>query len=57
MAAAGVTRSIVTPQVVLRDVRDHVVSVEAAATDYGVVITDNGRSVDLAATEALRGQA
>ncbi|MCH9804027.1 hydantoinase B/oxoprolinase family protein, partial [bacterium] len=45
------------PQVVLRDVRDHVVSVEAAATDYGVVITDNGRSVDLAATEALRGQA
>jgi len=42
---------------VLRDVRDHVVSVEAAATDYGVVITDNGRSVDLAATEALRGQA
>jgi N-methylhydantoinase B len=42
------------PQLVLRDVRDEVVSVEGAARDYGVVIGPDGRSVDLAATAALR---
>jgi N-methylhydantoinase B len=42
------------PQLVLRDVRDEVVSVEAAVRDYGVAIGADGRSVDLAATAALR---
>lgn len=42
------------PETVLRDVRDGVVSADAAVTDYGVVITIDGRSVDLAATAALR---
>ncbi len=42
------------PQRVLRDVRDEVVSVEAAARDYGVVIGADGRSVDAAATASLR---
>jgi N-methylhydantoinase B len=44
------------PQRVLRDVRDEVVSVAGAARDYGVVIGDDGRSVDLAATAALRAR-
>ena len=42
------------PHLVLRDVRDEVVSLEAAARDYGVVIAPDGRSVDQAATVALR---
>jgi N-methylhydantoinase A/oxoprolinase/acetone carboxylase beta subunit/N-methylhydantoinase B/oxoprolinase/acetone carboxylase alpha subunit len=42
------------PQLVLRDVRDEVVSVAGAARDYGVVISADGRSVDLEATAALR---
>jgi N-methylhydantoinase A len=42
------------PALVLRDVRDEVVSVEAAAADYGVVIAPDGRSVDAEATLALR---
>jgi N-methylhydantoinase B/oxoprolinase/acetone carboxylase alpha subunit len=42
------------PQLVLRDVRDAVVSVEGAARDYGVVIGSDGRSVDFEATAALR---
>ncbi len=42
------------PDLVLRDVRDGVVSVEGAARDYGVVITADGRSVDGSATAALR---
>jgi N-methylhydantoinase B len=42
------------PQLVLRDVRDEVVSVAGAARDYGVVISADGRSVDLEASAALR---
>ena len=42
------------PALVLRDVRDEVVSVEAAARDYGVVIGSDGRSIDAEATSALR---
>ena len=42
------------PELVLRDVRDEVVSVEAAARDYGVVIGANGRSIDTEATAELR---
>jgi N-methylhydantoinase A len=42
------------PDLVLRDVRDGVVSPEAAARDYGVAIGADGRSVDLEATNALR---
>ncbi len=44
------------PERVLRDVRDGVVSVESAADDYGVVIGADGRSVDGAATDALRSR-
>ena len=39
---------------VLRDVMDDVVSVEGARRDYGVVIGDDGRSVDVEATALLR---
>jgi len=39
---------------VVRDVRDGVVSVDAAARDYGVVIAADGRSADEAATAARR---
>jgi N-methylhydantoinase A len=42
------------PLLVLRDVRDEVVSTEAAAHDYGVVLTSDGRSVDTPATVAMR---
>ena len=42
------------PELVLRDVRDEVVSVEAAARDYGVVVGPDGRSIDAEATAALR---
>lgn len=42
------------PALVLRDVRDEVVSAEGATRDYGVVLTDDLREVDEAATEALR---
>ncbi|MBV8408997.1 MAG: hydantoinase B/oxoprolinase family protein [Alphaproteobacteria bacterium] len=42
------------PSSVLRDVRDGIVSVEAAARDYGVAIAVDGRSVDEARTAALR---
>ena len=42
------------PELVLRDVRDAVVSVAAAARDYGVVINADGRSINLEATEELR---
>ena len=44
------------PELVLRDVRDEVVSVAAAARDYGVVISDDGRSFDAEKTTALRGK-
>lgn len=42
------------PALVLRDVRDGVVSPEGAARDYGVVISDDGLSVDTDATAGLR---
>ena len=42
------------PELVLRDVRDGVVSREGAARDYGVVIATDGRSIDAAATAARR---
>lgn len=35
------------PSAVLRDVMDDVVSAEGARRDYGVVIGDDGRSVDV----------
>jgi len=41
-------------ELVLRDVRDGVVSAEAARTVYGVVLHADGRSVDDAATAAAR---
>ncbi len=44
------------PELVLRDVRDGVVSVAAAARDYGVVIGADGRSVDAEATAELRAK-
>jgi N-methylhydantoinase B len=43
------------PDLVLRDVRDGVVSLEGARHDYGVVITANGQSVDMVATTVARG--
>jgi len=42
------------PASVLRDVMDEVVSVEGARRDYGVVIGDDGRSIDVEATTRLR---
>ena len=42
------------PELVLRDVRDGVVSVEAAARDYGVAIAADGSGVNAEATAALR---
>src|SRR5262249_56548609 len=42
------------PARVLRDVRDGIVSIEAAERDYGVAITVDGRSIDEAGTAALR---
>ncbi len=45
------------PEAVLRDVRDGVVSVEAAANDYGVVLSTDRRDVDWNATTNLRTNA
>jgi N-methylhydantoinase B len=45
------------PRRVLRDVRDGVVSREAARRLYGVVIDADGRSIDTAATARARGAA
>lgn len=45
------------PNLVLRDVRDGVVSVEGAARDYGVVLSADGRSIDVEATARLRDSA
>ena len=42
------------PERVLRDVRDGIVSVEAARQDYGVVIAPGGRRVDADATTRQR---
>ena len=44
------------PERVLRDVRDGVVSSEAAAKHYGVVLTPDGRAVDVAATAERRAR-
>ena len=44
------------PDAVLRDVMDDVVSVEGARRDYGVVIGNDGRSVDVEATVRLRAE-
>lgn len=41
---------------VLADVRNGIVSVQAARETYGVVLTDDGREVDEQATAALRSQ-
>lgn len=43
------------PALVLRDVRDGIVSTDAARAVYGVALSDDGRSVDMAATARLRG--
>lgn len=42
------------PERVLRDVRDETVSREAAAREYGVVLSDDGRRVEVDQTEKLR---
>ncbi|MFY0614285.1 MAG: hydantoinase B/oxoprolinase family protein [Hyphomicrobiaceae bacterium] len=42
------------PELVLRDIRDGVVSKAAAERDYGVAITADGDGVDTQRTEALR---
>ena len=42
-------------ELVVRDVRDGVVSIAAAARDYGVVIAADGRSVDAQLTAERRG--
>jgi N-methylhydantoinase B len=39
---------------VARDLRDELVTPEAAGRDYGVVVADDGPVIDVAATEALR---
>ena len=44
------------PELVLRDVMDGVVSAQRARSDYGVVIGDDGRSVDFDATAQLRAE-
>ncbi len=44
------------PDKVLADVRNELVSVEAALADYGVAVNTNPWSVDLAATETQRGK-
>jgi N-methylhydantoinase B len=45
------------PEAVLRDVRDGVVSEEAACRDYGVAIAADGKSIDALATGELRRKA
>jgi N-methylhydantoinase B len=44
------------PRLVLGDVLDHYVTIEAAREDYGVVIDAHSRTVDLAATRELRAR-
>jgi N-methylhydantoinase B len=44
------------PEAVLNDVRNELVSVEAARNDYGVAVNINAWTVDAAATDALRAQ-
>ena len=43
------------PQLVLAEVRDGLLSREAAERDYGVALTADGRTVDVHATARLRG--
>jgi len=43
------------PALVLRDVRDGIVSAAAAERDYGVAIAGDGRSIDAARMATLRG--
>ena len=43
------------PDAVARDVRDGLVSIEAAHRDYGVVVDPRTLALDLAATELERG--
>jgi N-methylhydantoinase B len=45
------------PELVLDEVRDGLLSPEAARRDYGVVLAADGRSVDSRATACLRGAA
>jgi len=44
------------PEQVLADVREGYVSAEAAARDYGVVLTADGSGVDEAATAKRRSK-
>jgi N-methylhydantoinase B len=44
------------PAMVLRDVRNELVSLASARADYGVVLAENPLAVDAAATRALREQ-
>lgn len=46
-----------SPDLVLRDVRDGVVSQAAAERDYGVALNADGSAIDTARTEALRARA
>jgi N-methylhydantoinase B/oxoprolinase/acetone carboxylase alpha subunit len=43
------------PELVLKDVLDDYLTADQAREDYGVVLAADGRSVDRAATEGLRG--
>jgi N-methylhydantoinase B len=45
------------PEDVFADVREDFVSADAAARDYGVVLTADGGAVDEAATESRRAMA
>ena len=56
-AAATAIRIAATPRSVLAEVRDGLLSAEAARERYGVAIAEDGRSVDEAATARLRGAA
>jgi len=44
------------PEAVLRDVRDGVITRDAAERDYGVAIDADGKSVDDAGTRKLRSR-
>jgi N-methylhydantoinase B len=45
------------PELVLGEVRAGLLSPESARRDYGVALTDDGRSIDTDATARLRGAA
>jgi len=44
------------PALVLKDVRDELVSTESAQNDYGVVVDTDNWAIDEAATETLRSE-